>query len=149
MIYSTLRQLSVLTTKLIALLALVGFFVSAHADTWRYTTPFRDATGGQHLINATVNGVRLACLFDSGANAYDAIWLQRKTAQRLGLKRKGSDYHYYTGLTVQVGNYKRTDVVSYEYDAAWNPDDQCLIGDTFFKVNEVLIDKKSKRLFWR
>lgn len=121
----------------------------AQADTWRYSTSFSDRIGGQHVIYATVNGVRLRCLFDPGANAYGAIWLQRATAAKLKLIRQGSQYHYYTGLTVSVGGYRRSGVVSYEYSEAWDAENQCLIGDTFFKVDEVLIDKKSKRLFWR
>lgn len=135
--------------KTVILIALLFLSQSAQADGWRYSTLYLDREGGPHIIYVNVNGVKVKCLFDTGANAYGAIWLQRATAAKLKLQRRGNDYHYYEGLTVSVGGYRRNNVTSYEYSEAWDPEDQCLIGDTFFKVDELLIDKKSKRLFWR
>lgn len=135
--------------KKLVVVILMLLVSTAQADTWKYSTPYLDRDGGQHIIYINVNGTKVKCLFDTGANAYGAIWLQRATAAKLGLKRRGNDYHYYEGLTVSVGGYRRTNVTSYEYSEAWDAEDQCLIGDTFFKADEVLIDKKAKRLFWR
>jgi hypothetical protein len=133
------------------LLTILLFALTASADTWQYRVPMRDSGDRNYKITLRINGRSVSCLLDTGAGApVNALWLQRQTASKLGLRREGSGYHYYQGLNVSVGSFSRSGVLSYEYDAAWNPDDQCLVGLSFFKgKGKFLIDTTNNSFSFR
>lgn len=136
-------------TKLLALLVLLTS--PSLAETWQYRVPMQVLEGGQRTMTVAIQGRKFRCIFDTGANAYDAIWIQRGAAASLGLNRKdGGGFNYYDGLSVSAGGFSRRGVLAYEYSTEWAPNTPCLVGDAFFKgEKEIMIDVDERSLYVR